>query len=243
VAKQAALSCSLLIDGIDLSGDTREVVMRRPSSLLDVTAIDKSAIERIYGTVDGELSTVMFFNDAAGQEHVTLKLKPATDRIVTFLLGSTLGNMAAGIVAKQVNYDPTRGADGSLTEAVQCLGNGYGLDYCVQLTAGLRTDTAATNGTGVNNGAASTRGLAAYLEVTAITGTSVTVTIEESSNDGAGDAYAAVVGGAFVAATVPGAQHIQTAAGLAVEQYLRVVTTGTFNPATFSVVVTRDPVI
>lgn len=244
MAKQAALTCSFLIDGVDLSGDIREVALRRPSKLLDVTAINAAGgHERIFGHIDGEMSIVAFFNKAAAQEHLTLRAKSGgADRIATFLEGSTLGNMGAGIIAKQVNYDPSRAADGSLTEAVQCLANGgSGLDYCEQLTAGKRTDTGATNGAGVDGGAASALGLVAYLQITAFTGTSVTVAIQESSDDAAGDPYAAVTGGAFVAATAIGAQRIVTSLTLAVERYLRVVTTGIFNPATFSVIASRYP--
>ena len=241
MAKKAALGSSFLIDGYDLSGDIREVNLRRPSGILDVTAISASAVERIHSHVDGEMSIVSFFNDATGRQHLTLRAKGSdADRIAVFLHQSTIGNMAAGLVAKQINYDPARAADGSLVAAVQCLANNYGLDYCEQLTAGLRTDTGATNGASQDNAGATALGLAAYLIVTSFTGTSVTVTIQESSDDGGGDAFAAVTGGAFAAASAVGAQRIVTSVQ-AVERYLRAVTTGTFNPATFAVIVTRYP--
>mgnify|MGYP001562245474 FL=1 len=243
MAKKPALSCSFLIDGINLSGDIREVALGRPSALLDATAINSAAMERLYGPVDGRMAVVCFFNDATDRAHLTLRTKPAANRVAVFLEGATIGNMAAGLTAKQMNYDPQRGADGSLTIPVECLADGFGLDYCEQLTAGLRTDTAATNGASWDNGAATSLGLAAYLEVTAFTGTSVTVAIQESSDNAVGDPFAAVVGGAFAAASAAGAQRIATAAGLAVERYLRVVTTGIFTNAIFSVVATRSPVI
>lgn len=53
------------------------------------------------------------------------------------------------MVAKQLNYDLTRADDGRLTFAVRAESNAYGLEWGNQLTAGLRTDTGATNGTGV----------------------------------------------------------------------------------------------
>ena len=147
---------------------------------------------------------------------------------------------SAATIAKQINYDPTRAADGSLTIAVQALSNAYGLEWGKQLTAGIRTDTGATNGTGVDSGAAGTVGLQAWLHVTAFTGTDVTIKLQESSDDGSGDAYADVTGGAFTQVTSgPTSERIATSASQAVEQYLRVVTTttGGFSSLSFAVMV------
>ncbi|WP_372352624.1 hypothetical protein [Streptomyces sp. KL116D] len=91
------------------------------------------------------------------------------------------------------------------------------------------------------NGAANF-GLQAYLHVFAFTGTSVTVKLQESSDNGVGDPWADVTGGAFTAATAIGAQRIETARGLTVKRYLRAVSTGTFTSATFAVSVNRNDV-
>ena len=72
------------------------------------------------------------------------------------------------------------------------------------------------------------------------TGTSVTVKIQESSDNGAGDAWADVTGGGFTAATGVTTQRLETARGQTVERYLRAVTTGTFSSATFAVVAVRN---
>ena len=86
-------------------------------------------------------------------------------------------------------------------------------------------------------------GLQAYLQVFSFTGTSCTVTIQESSDDdGDPDTFTAVVGGAFTAATGRTTQRIQTARALTVERYLRVVTSGTFSQCSFAVMVNRNPV-
>ena len=243
MAKQNGLGDLLFLDGYDLSGDVGAVDrIGFASGVLDVTAISSSGMERIHSHVDGEISFKQFFNDAAAAEHEVLKAKGSgANRIAAYFHGSTLGNVAAGLVAKQINYDWERPADGGLAGTTQLLGNAYGLEYCEQLTAGKRTDGSATNGTGVDGTAATAFGLAAYLQVFAFTGTSVTVTIQESSDNGGGDPYAAVTGGAFAAATAIGAQRIVTALTLTVERYLRVVTTGTFSNAVFAVCATRYP--
>ena len=254
MAKATGLGDLLFVDGYDLSGDVGAVqTISAPSNPLDVTGINKSALERIYGLADGLIEFSAFFNDAANQEHAVLKAKPAGNRIVSYFKGSAIGNMAASLVAKQNTFDWTRGADGSLVGTIQCQGsNGAGLEYGGkggasgaaadgQLTAGKRTDTAATNGASLDCLAASALGLSAVLHVFAFTGTSVTVTIQESSDDAVGDPFAAVVGGAFAAASAIGAERIVTSLTLSIERYLRVVTTGTFTNAVFAVSFTRYP--
>ena len=244
MSKSSGLGSLLFASGYDLSGDIGSIgTLSTPSAKLDVSGINATGHERIYGRHDGALTFNAFFNDAANQEHLILRAKNAgADTIMSWYYGSVLGNPAYSIDAKQMDYAWNEGADGSLEATIQALANGRGGDWCKMLTAGKRTDSTATNGTGVNNGAATAFGLAAYLHVFAFTGTSVTAAIQESSNDGGGDPYAAVTGGAFTAASAVGAQHIVTATlTQAVEQYLRVVTTGTFSNAVFAVCASRFP--
>lgn len=246
MAKQAGLGDALYVGGYDLSGDTGSLsTIKCSRGVLDVTGIDKSAHERLLGISDGEISFAPFFNDATSQEHAILKTLPTADTQVMYFRGTTLGNPVAAMTAKQVNYDWTRGADGSLIGSVQALANsqdGHALLWCRSLTAGKKTDTSAANGTGVDDSAASSFGLSAFLQVFAFTGTSVTVTIQESSDNGSGDAFAGVTGGAFPAQSAVGFDYIETGLTLAVERYLRAVTTGTFSNAVFAVAYHRYPI-
>ena len=241
--KQSGLGDNLYVAGYDLSGDvgSLEKISGGPAAL-EVTGIDKSAFERIGGPRDGMVDFTSFFNPSTDRAHDRLSTLPTTDVIVSYLRGTTLGNPAASLVAKQLNYDGARNDDGSFKFKVTAAANGYGLEWGRNLTAGKRTDTSAGNGTGVDGAASSSFGLQAYLHVFAFTGTSVTVKLQESSDDGAGDAYADVTGGAFTAATGITSQRIATASNLTVERYLRVTTTGTFSNAIFAVVVVRNEV-
>jgi hypothetical protein len=241
VAKQGGLGDNFYVAQFDLSGDVGSIgnISGGPAAL-DVTAINASAYERLGGLRTGMMEWSTFFNDADDAEHEALSGLLTTDRIVSYFRGTTLGNPAASQVAKQINYDGNRANDGGLTLAVQALSNGYGVQWGRMGTAGKRTDTSATNGSSIDGGAASSFGLQAFLHVFSFTGTSVTVKIQESSDDGGGDAFADVTGGGFTAATGPTSQRIATAGDLAVERYLRVVTTGTFSSAVFSVVIVRN---
>ena len=172
-----------------------------------------------------------------GTEHDILSTLPRTDTIASYFRGTTLLNPAASILGRQINYDPTRGTDGSLTMAVEVQSDGYGLEWGVQLTAGLRTDTTGTAGAYVDdNGAASSYGAQAYLQIAEFAGTSVDVLIKHCATDNG--SYSTLID--FGAQTGIGAWR-QAATG-SVDRYLEVVTTGTFDYATFAVHWTRNAV-
>ena len=247
MAKSSGLGALFFVDEYDISGDTGSVErMAQISRVLDVTAINASGHERMHSHVDGELSFSTFFNDAAGQQHLALRNPQGEgDRVASYFQGSTIGNMAACMAAKQIDYAGNRSADGGLTFSVQCQAStGKGLDFCRMLTAGKRTDTGATNGSSLDGGAATALGLAAYLHVISFAGTDATVTIQESSDDGAGDAFAPVTGGAFTQVVGVTKERIVTSLTLAVERYLRVATSTSagFSNMVFAVAATRYPV-
>lgn len=244
MSKQSGLGDNLYIAGYDLSGDINALGnIGGGPAVQEVTGIDKSAMERIGLLRDGRMQMTSFFNPATDRAHDRFSALPTTDVIMTYFRGTTLGGSSANLVAKQLNYDGTRADSGEFTFAVEAQGNAYGLEWGRSLTAGKRTDTTATNGSSVDFGTGSTSfGLQAYLHVFSFTGTSVTVKLQESSDDGAGDAWADVTGGAFTAATGITSQRIATASNQTVERYLRVVTTGTFSNAVFAVSVNRNEV-
>lgn len=238
--KSSGLGMGILVGGVDLSGDVGEInEIGGGPNLLTVTGINKSAPERIGGLIDGRLNYTAFFNDAAAAAHVTLRGLPTTDVHIANFLASTIGAECACIIAKQMGYDPTRAADGMLTFAVGGPANGYGLEWCDLLTAGLRTDTAGTNGSSLDGAASSTTGWAAYAQVTALTGTNVVLTLEDSADNAA---WAVFTSSAFTSVTsAPGYQRIAGAAGATLRRYVRVVSSGTFTSATFLVALTRHP--
>lgn len=253
MGKQSGLGDNLYIAGYDVSGDINALGnVGGGVAALDFTGIDKYAFERKGGIRDGRLQMTSFFNPGTlpDQAHARLKTLPTADVVAAYFRGTALGSPSANIVAKQLNYDGARGDSGEFTFAVEAAANAYGLEWGRSLTAGKRTDVVAGNGTGVDFGVGSPPlfngaglfGLQAYLHVFAFTGTSVTVKLQESSDNGVGDAWVDVVGGAFTAATGITSQRIETARGLSVERYLRAVTTGTFTNAVFAVSAVRNDV-
>lgn len=241
--KSSGLGDNCYIDQYDMSGDINSLGrIGSPVAVQDnVQGIKKYAVERLRLKADGLIDFSSFFNvdSATGAEgaHVALKTLPRTDRQITYCRGTTIGSPAASMLCKQVNYDGTRAADGSFTFGVNAVANGYGLEWGNLVTAGLRTDTTATSpATGADLGSSPTSysfGWVAYLHVIAFTGTSVTVTLQDSADN---SSFTSLTGGAFTAATARGTQRLASASTTAtVRRYVRAITTGTFSNAQFGI--------
>lgn len=246
MAKTSGLGSAVFAGAYDLSGDVSAIgKIASPRDVLDFTAVNDEAHERKYGLRTGEIDVTSFFRGGGdwgpGGGTMTglagsagLSALPRTDTVFSAFVGQVVGNPAASMLGKQIGYDPTRGADGSLTLAITAQANAYGLDWGVQLTAGARTDTAATSGTSVNQAAASSDGGQLYLHVTAFTGTSVDVTVQHSADN---STWATLYD--FGAQSATGSARAAVTGS--VDQYVRVITgTGTFTSVTFACAFARN---
>lgn len=239
MAKESGLGDMLIVHGFNASGDIQQLSnISGGPNLLPFTGIDKSAMERKGALLSGQMEMTTFFNSdlVTPATHQKLSALPRTDVILTYGHTTQLGWPAASLVGKQVNYDPTRGDDGSLTFGVSAQSNGYGIEWGKQLTAGVRTDTAATNGASIDTTASASFGGQAYLQVGAFVGTDATVKIQDSADnvsfaDVAGLAFTQITGGA------PLAERISVSNTTTIRRYVRAVTvtTGGFSSLAFSV--------
>lgn len=243
MAKQSGLGDNFYVGGYDLSGDTASLdEVGGGPALIDVTGINKSAFERIGGLRDGRIEWTSHFNVGTGANgtHNRLAALPTADRHLMYFRGTTLGGPAAALVAKQLNYDITRDADGKLTAKTRAEANGYGIEWGNSLTAGIRTDTAATNGTGIDTLASAAFGGQAYLQVFAFTGTDVTVKIQDSADN---VTFADVAGFAFTQVTsAPFVERIALSNTATIRRYVRAstVTTGGVTSVQFAVVLVKN---
>jgi len=235
MTKASGLGDNLYLGGYDVSGDTRSLDIDSQVSPIDVTGIDKSAHERVGGQRDATLKTTTYLNPAAGRAHAVYSTLPTTDRIATYCRGTTLGSAALCMQARQIGYDPKRGDDGAILIDVEVLSDGYASEWGRQLTAGLRVDAAATNGASIDDGAATSFGAQAYLQVTAIPTAPTAVKIQHSTDD------ATWVDLITFTPTVIGATRAATAtATTTVNRYLRAITTGASVGITFNAVICRN---
>ncbi len=243
MTKTGGLGDNFYSGGYDLSGDIGSVdKIQGGQKPIEVTGINKSAFERIGGLRDGSMSWKAFFNTGIGQAHPVLSALPTADVVATYCRGTVLGNPCASLVAKQLNYDGNRSQSGDFTFSVDAQANSFGLEWGLLLTAGLRTDTAATNGTGVDTAASAAFGAQAYLQVTAFTGTDVTVKIQDSADN---VTFADVTGLTFTQVTAaPFTQRLATVNTATIRRYVRAVTvtTGGVTSVTFAVHITKNEI-
>jgi len=239
--KSAGMGDQLWIGGYDLGASTNSLTRCNGGPApLDLTDITQSAYERKGGKRDGGMTVVSYFNPDVGASHEKYSALPTADQVCTYAHTTAIGGASVNTLAKQIGYDGNRGDDGQFLLTVDMQANGYGLQWAFQATAGMRTDSAATAAAAVSPldfGAttpAGAYGLVMWVQLKAFTGTSVTIKLQESSDNSA-DAYADVVGATSGALTsAPQGLRIATGA-INVERYVKVVTVGTFSNAVFAV--------
>ena len=231
MAKSSGVAGGFYVGGYDLSGDVGAVENAgSPRATQDVTGIGQSAMDRLLMPSSGEIAFKSFFNDAALQEHVILGALPTTDTHVMYAKGQAADDVCAMLVAKQINYDASRNADGSLEFAITASStSGVPLEWGVLLTAGLITHSSAVSNSDKDDGASSSNGLSAYIQMVDISSGTPTVKIEDSTN---GSSWADLVSFAAVAnGNEPSFERV-TVSGT-VNRYLRITSTGTFSNAKF----------
>jgi len=235
MAKATGIGAAMFLDEYDITNDVGSVEsISKSITTLDLTGIDKGAPERRAAMRSAAINCSAFHNTS--NTHTAIRaMASGADRIVSYFHRSALGTPVASMTSKHVGNAWTRGTDGGFTASVESSSNAYWLDWGYSLTAGKVTHTAATNVTGVDFGASYSFGLQAYLHVISFTGTSATITIQSSSDNGVGDAFSAITSGAFTTVTGATKERIATASNQAIERYLRIATTGTFSSLVFAV--------
>ncbi len=173
-----------------------------------------------------------------GTMHNALAPLPRTDVVCMYARGTTLGNAAACMIGKQLNYDGTRDNNGNLTFQVEVDGNGFGYEWGTLLTAGIRTDTAATVGAFIDQGASSLFGAQAYLEIVDFVGTSVDITITHATTSGG--TYTTLMD--FGSQTAIGGFRQFVSNTTTVNEFIKVATAGTFTYCSFVVAMNRNQI-
>jgi len=233
MAKSAGLNSSFFLGGFDISGDVSAIDrIAGPRTTYDVTAINVSATERIYGRGDAEIDFTTFFNDASGQEHLALRGLPRTDVIALACLQSTAGDVCAFTEGKQIDYNWSRPDDGSLTGKVSVRGDGAALEWGTLVIA-KSTVEGTGNSASQDNGASSAAGAAAVVMCTAFSGSNYTATLQDSTDD---SSFATLI--AFTQITAVNKAERKTVSGT-INRYTRVNHAGTFSAVDVIVAIRR----
>ncbi len=165
-----------------------------------------------------------FYSDVGGTSIIS-----GSDYVGEVITDST----SAWTQATSVHQAPAGAAFAVVLTQVQSTGGASEVHYADDILF----VTAA--GPSVDDGSSSAFGLQAYLQVTAFTGTDVTVKLQDST-----DNWADLSGAAFAATTAAGtSQRIATSNAATVNRYLRVAltTSAGFTSATIAVAYNRNP--
>jgi hypothetical protein len=232
--KQASLGDRLLVDGADLSGDVNAIGnLSSPRPTVDATGINSLASEVFLMRGDGRIGLTAFFNADSARAHPILSALPTGDVLVSYLRSTLRGNPAACLVAKQIDYAGTKGADGSLTFQVEAQANAVALEWARQITAGEETHASATSSPGLDERPAGSTALggSGYVHVREVGSGTPTFLLEDSadSTDGLDGTWAALISFGAIATR----QAVRGTVTGNVDRWLRATTTGTFTDADF----------
>tara|TARA_R110002153_G_scaffold103240_1_gene240281 strand:+ start:1203 stop:1937 length:735 start_codon:yes stop_codon:yes gene_type:complete len=238
MSKRSGLGNQLYVGGYDISGDVGALSnLSTPKGEQNVTGIDKSATERIQLLVDGDLSFDTFFNDATGKIHDALSTLPTTDRQGMFLVSTTRGEPAFAMNAKQINYDWTRGAEGSLSGTTQLLQADGNAPAWGESIAMKETISSAGDITGYIDAAQTTAGVVAYLQIFTLASGTPTITLQDSSDTTDGDNGSWETIGTFTINSARSAERLVVAG--TIEKALRIEASGTFSNLVVAAMVRR----
>jgi|TARA_R110000751_G_scaffold97232_2_gene189239 hypothetical protein len=232
---KSGLNQRFYVHGNDLSGDVASITTAEGMfDEYDITDITKVAHARILGQASGRMEWSSFFNDAAGQSHAVLSAMPLTDVVVTWLLGTALGDPTFSLVSKLASaYAPTRARDGSMDISARAEGSaGAPLEEGVALTAADDTFSSASSATSIDQTAQTTLGATAVCHVLSIGSGTPTILIEDSANN---SSWATLL--TFGAQAVNTGKRVTSTA--TVDRYVRITTTGTFTDCVVVVTLRR----
>lgn len=239
MSKRSGLGMRLYVGGYDISGDINSFgnINGGPAPL-DFTDVTQSANARLGGQRDGGCQFTSFFDDATDQSHDVLGALPTAAVDAMGLVGVTIGSSAFACRARQINYDPNREKEGGLLFTTDLQSDGYGLEWGEMLTAGTRTESAATDGTSLDGTAATSFGWQAWLQVFALASGTPTIKIMDSADN---SSFTDLSGGGFGTIVARTGVRIAAATPTAtLRRYVRVSTTGTFAGLTFAVMIVRN---
>ncbi len=215
----------LLLDGRNIGQDAIDATIESEALLEQTNGWGDSWVEQTaIGVRQGSLSWNGFYDDASGGTKDALNdAEVGAATVACILLGTSQGSDFVGATGLKAAVARSAGRDELVKYSLNAQGSTVDNGEIIE-PEGAQSGAGATSSGSLDNSAASSNGGAGYLQVTDLTlggYTSVTVKIQESSDNGAGDAWADLV--TFTAVTAADvAERIAVAAGTTVERYLQV---------------------
>lgn len=227
MAKRGPDEVFLLVGGYDLGQDSHSLTLSKSAELEETTTFGDTFTENTFtGVKRGQVTQEGFYDDTDNRTSEALSSNSGTSRVIVVgFSGNAQGRACAGLAG---GMQSTFGRGASRNEITKVSAtfesNGEIEEGVILQSLAAESGAGATSDGSHDHGAAGTRS-AAYLQVTELTlggYTSITVKVQESSDDGSGDAWADIA--TFTAITAEStAERIAIAAS--VERYTRVTLT------------------
>ena len=120
MAKQSGLGDYFACDNSagslkEISNDVTGLGVNIAQNLIDITGIDKSAMERLIALGDGSFTVSGVFNASANMSHAVFSTRTGTRTVDYKIGGNTQGNPYLTMECLVDSYNLTRGSDGTLT--------------------------------------------------------------------------------------------------------------------------------
>lgn len=198
----------------------------------ETTTMGASYVTRVGGLFDSKMALDGIYDGTATTGIYALAKAALSSSSVSILtvypLGETAnGNFGLALRARITDHSVDMPCQNILTVASSF--TGYGKLELVESIHPLGAETSTGNGTALDGSASSASGGAVWVHCTAFTGTSITLTVEDSADN---SSFATIA--TFTAITAGGSSERIAIAGT-IRRYVRVVRSGTFTSATFSV--------
>jgi len=221
------------LGGYDLTTDSTNVEMSSLARDVECTTLGQSAEKFVSGVYGGEFSHDGILDGTAGQVNTAGAALIGSSPVATLAVSNTAGKRAmSGLVLETSFKTPT--PLGGLVMATVAGVTDDKVESALVIQEKV-TKTGNFDSASVDNAASSSAGGTGFLHVFATDGTA-DVVIEESSDDGAGDAFATVL--TFTQFSALGSERIAITGS--VERYIRVaLTLGTATSVTYAVTFAR----
>jgi len=213
---------AVFVDEYDFSTYFTDLTAADKIDTADITAFGATGKAYIVGNQDGTVSLSGFFESTAstGTDQYFSGVKGSTtkQKLIVALEGHSLGTRAIMLQADASSYQVSASVGDAIKTSAEFQAS-ESVDHGAILSSGSAISSTG-NGTGVDNGAASTNGGVAFISVPTNTRNGTIIAKVQSSADNS--TFADLVTFATVSSTTKTSERILVAAGTAVPRYLRV---------------------
>lgn len=223
-------STAVLLNGEDVSTYFNDATTNRSIETVETTAFGQNSKTYIASLRDGTLSLAGMFDGTAGAiDDILAGIAGSnTDNVVTVGVdGGAVGSLCHMVATQETTYEVSSVVSDLVKVSAEFQADG-GLDSGRLLaSSAVIASATTTNGTAVDNAAASSNGGVGHVHATANTQNATTAVKIQHSTDNS--TWVDLVTFTAIGISTKSAQRIEVAAGTTVNRYLRsqVVTTGT----------------